>query len=329
MYIAYMILAHHQPLLLQRLVDRLDQPNVKFYIHIDKKTKNLESFRAALSSFSNVTIISTCDVNWMGYTTIDAELDLMKEAYNSGIQFKYYVLMSGNDYPIKSNAYINDFFNSHSTDFISYTNMNFISEEMKNKVKQYHFRDIPFINPRNPKKIPFLVYLYFGSHRYLMKLLPERKFYNNMEPYFGSQWFALTHATIEYILRFVNDNPGYVRAMKNTDGPDEVFFHTIVMNSVRKTNVYDYDKYLEWLKVRKGTEVFTAGLSSLRYMDWSDRPGKSKPAVLEETYFDTLAASKELFGRKFDEKESAQLLNKIDSQFLNKNDHWVTGGKAR
>ena len=322
MNIAYMILAHNQPFQLKRLIDRLSQPNAYFYIHIDTKTKNIDFFRTTLAGCPNVTIIATCEVNWMGYTTIDAEMDLMNLAYNSGVKFKYYVLMSGQDYPIKDNDYINNFFNSHTNDFISYTNLDFISEAMRNKIRQYHFRDIPYINPRNPKKIPVLVYLYFGSHKYLMKFLPRRNFYKNFVPYFGSQWFALTHDTISYIIDFVKNNPGYVRSMKFTDGPDEMFFHTIILNSDRKTNVYDYSKYSDWLKVRKDSEVFTAGFTSLRYMDWSER-GKSKPAVLDESYYEILLKSKELYGRKFDEEISAGLMDKIDATILHQKETGV------
>src|ERR1700733_8425331 len=110
MNIAYLILAHTQPLLVKRLIDRLNQPHIMFYIHVDKKTKNIEVFKSILSTFDNVKIISNHEVNWMGYTMIEAELDLIKLAYDSGIKFKYYVLMSGQDYPIKDNNYINNFY---------------------------------------------------------------------------------------------------------------------------------------------------------------------------------------------------------------------------
>ena len=315
MNIAYMILAHNQPLQLKRLIERLNQPNVMFFVHIDKKTKNIAYFRSLLEGFKNVVIISTCDVNWMGYTTIDAELDLMKVAFNAEMKFKYFVLMSGQDYPIKDNQYINNFFDTYNNDFISYTDMNLISDAFRNKIRQYHFRDIPFINPRNPKKIPPLVYLYFGLHRRVMKYLPARTFYNNMKPYFGSQWFALTHDTIGYILDYVANNPGYVKSMRYTDGPDEMFFHTIVLNSPRKSNVYDYDRYLEWQKTSKEKDLFTAGYTSLRYMDWSER-AKTKPAVLDISYYHDLLESKDLFGRKFDEVSSAELMDKLDKHVL-------------
>ena len=315
MNIAYMILAHHQPLQLARLVSRLSQPCAYFYIHIDKKSKEINKIREQLSKFERVQIISNNEVNWMGFTTIDAELDLMKLAHNSGIDFKYYVLLSGQDYPIKSNVYINDFFSSHSNDFLGYNKISYMADNFKNKHKYYHFRDVPYINPRNPKKIPFLVYLYFGIHNRLVKHLPERKFYNNMELYFGPQWFALTKETIDYILKFISANDGYIRSMKNTDGPDETFFQTIIMNSERKTNVYDYGKFLDWLKVRKDSEEFIPGYSSLRYMDWSAHL-TSKPAVLDNSYYETLIESMDLFGRKFDEKVSAELMDNLDKNVL-------------
>ena len=136
-----------------------------------------------------------------------------------------------------------------------------------------------------------------------------------MEPFFGSNWFAFTQDTARYIVDFVNTNPGYVRYKRFTENADETFLHTILMNSPRQTNVYDYEKYVEWLKVRKGTDLFYAGHTSLRYMDWSER-GKPKPATLDMSYFDELKNSDYLFARKVDEVVSAQLLDEIDSNLL-------------
>ena len=84
------------------------------------------------------------------------------------------------------------------------------------------------------------------------------------------------------------------------------FFHTIVLNSPRKTNVYDYDRFVEWDKTKKPGAHFVQEYSSLRYMDWSDR-GKDvpKPAVLDGTYYEVLRDSTDLFARKVDEKISA------------------------
>lgn len=314
--IAYMILAHHQPRQLARLVHRLNQPNAWFFIHIDKKSpaEVTNTLQQLLKTTNKVVIMNQHDVNWMGYTTIEAELSLMQAAVDTGVPFKYYVLMSGQDYPIKSNNYINEFFASHTEDFLSYNKMAYMGQIYVDKHTLYHFRDIPYLNPRNPKRIPALVYLYFGLHRKVARLFP-RKFYNGMELYFGSQWFALTHHTVQYILSFVKNNEGYVRSMKNSDGPDENFFQTIIMNSERRNNVFGYEQFEKWLQTRKEGEQFYAEYSSLRYMDWSER-AKTKPAVLDMTYWDDLKNSPDLFARKVDEKASAELLNNLDKNIL-------------
>jgi hypothetical protein len=318
MNIAYLVLAHNQPLQLLRLIDRLDQPSAWFYIHIDIKSVDKEAIKVQFSGRKNVKVISSHDVNWMGFNMVRSTIDLLQLAHSSGIDFKYYVLMSGQDYPIKSNEYINNFFSTHNEDFISFARINDSPEKYKNKVRYYHYYDLAYSNPRNKKKIPLLVYLYYGIHKRVMKYMPKRRFYKNMEPYFGSQWFAITAATVKYVLDFIIVNRGYLRFMKYTEGPDETFFHTIILNSERKSNVYDYDRFAEWHKKKGEGEHFIQEYSSLRYMDWSNRgKDKPKPAILDNTYYDILAESPDLFARKVDEKESAELMDRIDNNLLN------------
>lgn len=316
MNIAYLVLAHNQPLQLVRLIERLDQPNAWFYVHIDKKNTDKDTIESRLAKYPNVTVISVYDVNWMGFRMVESTIALLRLACNSGIGFKYYVLMSGQDYPIKSNSYINNFFATHSQDFISYARINDSPDNYKNKVRYFHYYDFPYSNPRSRKKIPLFVYLYYGVHKRVMKFLPKRRFYKDYEPYFGSQWFALTGDTVKYILGFIEKNKDYLKFMKYTEGPDETFFHTIILNSERMTNVYDYDRFTAWLDGKKN-EQFIQEYSSLRYMDWSDR-GKNvpKPAILDDSYFEELKNSTDLFARKFDEKISASLMQHIDEQIL-------------
>jgi hypothetical protein len=316
MNIAYLVLAHNQPNLLIRAVEKLNQDNASFFIHFDKKDKqHLPTLTKHFDGYKNVHIISTQNIYWMGFNMVQATIQLLQLACSSGTEFKYYVLMSGQDYPIKNAAYINDFFNKNCTDFISYNSVEYMSENFKNKVKHFHFMDNPYFNPRSAARIPLLVKLYYGGHKRLDKFLPKRSFYKDYTPYFGSQWFALTGATVKYILDFLDQHKDYVRFMKLTEGPDELFFQTIILNSERKHNLYDYERYEAWLKTKKDDEVFIPGYSSLRYMDWSEEL-KVKPAILDNSYYERLVMSKELFARKFDAKISAELLDKIDLDLL-------------
>jgi hypothetical protein len=315
MNIAYLILAHNQPFQLERLIKCLNQANVDFYVHIDKKSSSTNSIRQALSKYENVKIISEYKVNWKGFNMVKSTLRLIELAHSSGKNYKYYVLLSGQDYPIKTNEYLNDFFYKHNEDFIAYNKISHLPEGYRNNVRLFHFPDIAYTNPRSVKKIPVLVKLYFGIYKHFIKFLPKRNFYKNFEPYFGSQWFALTDETIKFILKFIKENKQYMKFMKFIEGPDEIFFQTIILNSERKNNLYDYNSYLNWLEARKEDTIFIHEFSTLRYMDWSER-GKPMPAVLDDYYYETLKTSEDLFARKFDEVVSASLLNQIDENLL-------------
>lgn len=49
--------------------------------------------------------------------------------------------------------------------------------------------------------------------------------------YKGSLWFTLSHSAIDYILKYLNQNPDYLTPFKTSLCGDEVFFHTIMFNS--------------------------------------------------------------------------------------------------
>jgi Core-2/I-Branching enzyme len=317
MKIAYLILAHHQSNLLSRIVNRLNQPSVHFFIHIDQKSQFIDVIKKELLHYENVKIISNYEINWGGFSIVRAELDLIRQALETNIDFKYFVLLSGQDYPIKSNSFINDFFKNHHEDFIAYSPIRYMNETFKNKHKYYFLRDTPLVNPKNPNRNKLLTYLYFGLHNRFAKYFPTRKFYKNMELYFGSQWFALTYDTIKYVIEYINNNPGFIKSMDFTETPDETFFQTLILNSERRTNLYDYNLFEAWMKNEKKQGNFIPRYSSLRYMDWSEHL-KVKPATLDLSYFKELESSDDLFARKIDEFISAELLNTIDTGLLSK-----------
>src|SRR5262245_42315963 len=110
MRIAYLITAHDQPDHLHRMVKVLDCDGASFYIHIDNKVK-LSTFRPEVLEKENVRFLKRrVDIQWMGFSMVESFLMLMQEA--SRRRFDYCVLLSGSDYPIKSNSFINKFFDT-------------------------------------------------------------------------------------------------------------------------------------------------------------------------------------------------------------------------
>ena len=317
MNIAYLIIAWNKPHQLKRLVDRLTQANVHCYIHIDKKNTDFKAFSDIFQQYSNVTLVSEYKVYWGGFSQVNTAQYLLRLAAASAMEFKYYVFLSGQDYPIKTNDYINDFFERNSCDFLSYNRIEDMAESFTNKYRYYHFLDFKYVNPKDPRRNKLLYYLFYGFYRRFGKFIPHRSFYKDFTPYFGSDWLVLHRDSVKFILDFVEKNKDYSTFMKYVEIPSELFIHNILLNSERRTNLCDYDKFTEWLKTRKPGELFNQSFSSLRYMDWSER-GKefTKPAILDVSYFETIKNDPNLFARKMDDKLSDELLDRIDAEIL-------------
>ena len=314
MQLCYLILAHNHPDHLLRQYERLTSDTTSFYIHIDFKSPDKEKFNLLFADKKNVTLISEYEVNWMGMNMVRSTLLLYRRAMESQVDFKYFILLSGLDYPIKSKAYIHDFFEKNSCDFLSCRLVERLPESFAMKSAVFHYYDFPYTNPRSPRRIKWAVRAYYYAVRLQKICGVRRRFYKNMTPCFGSQWTALTYETVRTILDFVDREPGYVKFMNLTEGPDETFFQTIIYNSARSKNIVDYDEYQKWM-AGSGKIQYETKIANLVFMDWSER-GKPKPAVLDDSYREDLKNSPLLFARKFDPMQSASLLNWIDEVLL-------------
>jgi len=299
MKIAYLILAHSDPIHLGRLVDALDSGCNKFFIHIDGKVA-VAPFRQAVAHSKNCLFTKKrVVVKWGGFGMVAATLSLIREAVAQTPQSDYFVLLSGSDYPIKSNEQINEFFERHpGRPYLKYTRIA-DCPFLQDRIRRYHFPDMPW-RPR--------VFLENAFGR----LLPKRRFIKGLDPYFGSQWWALTPDCIEHVLRFVDNSPSFVRYFRYSGIPDETFFHTIVLNNAELREKTDTRvEFVKWPKLKD--PVPEAG-EHIKYIDWSlDR---EKPAILGEWDFEALSETPMLFARKMSTERSSGLIHKINIELL-------------
>lgn len=110
---AYLIMAHNKFGQLGRLLKALDNEDNTLFVHIDKKCKAfdldiLNELKAQVVK-SNIYIYNEISVYWSHFSQVQCELFLLRNAVNKG-EFAYYHLLSGMDFPIKSQEYIHDFF---------------------------------------------------------------------------------------------------------------------------------------------------------------------------------------------------------------------------
>ncbi|MDP2291903.1 MAG: beta-1,6-N-acetylglucosaminyltransferase, partial [Actinomycetota bacterium] len=106
MRLVYIVLAHQLPEQLIRLVDRLEGPDVRILVHLDRNMSDHEVriIRQGLVARPNVEFLPRHRCAWGAYSLVEATLEGLRRCRS--LTFDYAVLISGQDYPIKSREQI-------------------------------------------------------------------------------------------------------------------------------------------------------------------------------------------------------------------------------
>lgn len=116
---AYLIIAHNNWKILERLLILLDDNRNDIYLHIDRKS-DLINFSNNVHN-ANLSVFHEIDVRWGDVSQIQVELLLFNAAYCKG-SYSYYHLISGSDLPIKDQDEIHAFFDGHyPAEFIGFS----------------------------------------------------------------------------------------------------------------------------------------------------------------------------------------------------------------
>ena len=307
MKIAYLLLVHNQPEHLVRLIRALDMPCVHFFIHVDGKA-DISDFMKNIKEAPNVHYIKNRKrVYWGHISVVEATLELLNEAFNFPEIFKYYVLLSGSDYPIKKNQIIYDTFAKSDSQHIAVERNLFCLKPGQLELTWFHGK------PRSrvcknagtyTGKLKAAIYrsIDVGVCVHFSRLPAKDCPYFTL--YQGSAHWSLTRDGVGYILKFVTEHPDYLRYYRHFWIPDETFFHSIVKASPFANSIsQDFER---GCNVRE--DVFGA-----HYIPWSKAVWKSySTLILTEKNLGALLSSEALFARKFDEIESKALLREID-----------------
>jgi hypothetical protein len=303
MNIAYLILAHHQPFHLARLIKALSCDGAYFLVHVDLKT-DISPFKVLVPASKNIIFLENATrvkVHWSGYSIVIATLNLLQAAMALGVHFTRYCLLSGSDFPIKKNSQIMEVL-STKTEFLRVDRkLDYKKDDPYSEtVKYIHLYDSCFLNPRTtPSKRLFLT-----TERVLRKI--PRKPFQKIPLYQGSQWWALTDRCVAHIFKFLEENSNYIAFHKYTRVPDETFFHSIIKSSpFAECIIHDVEK------VESLNRCFESNKHGCHYIDWNSR-GAILPKVLDVSDTKLLMRSTALFARKFEENRSTGLLNQLE-----------------
>ena len=299
----YLILAHKNPLQLGRMIERLDDGASKFFIHLDAKTP-IEPFAACLEG-GHIRFIEPRErCVWGDFSIVRATIRLMEAASKEQGLF---ILMSGQDYPIQSQGYINDFLESNKGfDFIEIEPLEekWKPKMVKDKLEHYHILHSEERGNSNCYA-PFAHCSVFQKLRTLMHLLKGRLSMKNFKllcslpkrvapferQYAGSQFWAFSERTFYAVLNYIREHKAALeRYYKYTSSPDEIYFHSVLMDLVAKDSTIKLKEQITYVNYFRKNNVF----------------------VTED--FDKLTSEKgKLFARKFDTDIDIEILNKLDS----------------
>lgn len=283
-----MIIAHNQFELLEKLIFALDDERNDIYIHVDAKVKDFDFARfLSLPKHSKIRFTDErVNITWGDYSQVKCETVLLKTAVageNPQNPYSYYHLISGVDFPIKSNDEIHEFFaENDGKEFIHYT-------DSKNpklaevRLRYYHL----FRRKRNTfnkilGQIALRIQKLLGVNRLRKKAIKVQK---------GSNWFSITGELAHYV---VNNLPRYDKVFKHAYCPDETFIQTIVENSDFKKNLFMPDC---------NDDHFACA----RLIDW----GRGKPYVWRAEDYEEIKASPCMFARKFDLNVDREIIDML------------------
>lgn len=345
MKFAYIILAHKLPEQLHRLVSRLDDEGAVFVIHLCKNTGEGD-FKKTHELFKykkNVFFCKREDGSWGEFGIVQAVLNGMELLLNKNPDFDYLHVISGNDYPIKSNEYLKKFF-------------------AKNSGKQFLWH-IP-VYDYEPAGVPEgsiygegwkgYIHPWGSGHRFLrfekywysvwgerLMIIPEQRFIDkplwnvlkifiyNIPEYFRKgalkrefllMLLSVAHREKRKIpdgyapsagsqwFSITRDCVSYILKTHRINPQLKKFFsHTLLSDESFFTTLLVHSHYKDHIAQR-----------NCRYIRWPAEGAHTHPVVMTKDDFPALQASDKLFARKFDMHQDSEILDLIDNEILRK-----------
>jgi hypothetical protein len=276
MRIGYILLAHTLPNQVTRLVRRLRSDDARFFLHVDKRAPQeiSEGILRGLDDAADVQPLPRHAIQWGTFSQVAAALEGVRAAIESPEKIDYAILITGQDYPLRSTGGIERrLAQADGRSLLSW----WPSEgHYLERVQLWHWhRTILGRHVRLPNsRIPLKI---------------KRPLPAGLRPFTGWAHWCLSRDALSHVIEFVDANPDVLRAYSRYAHPFESFFQTVLLNSPLAPMIINEHTH---------------------YVDWSE--GRAQPRVLTVDDLDRMLASPFLFGRKFDERVDAGVLDALD-----------------
>lgn len=271
---AYIILAHNEFQVLEKLIQVLDDVRNDIFIHFDKKLEEYPHFKTKNAGLC--ILESRIDVRWGDVSVVKAEYALF-EAASDKASYSYYHLISGVDMPLKSQDEIHRFFEENrGKEFIGFNQGDNLMH-IDRKVQRYHLFARHFRS--SGSFVDLCRKMIRAAALRLQYLVHIRR---NVDTHFkkGTQWISVTHEFVKYMLSHKEE---VLKTYKATFCCDEIFAQTLCWNSSFREMIFDIEN---------------EGRGCMRKIGWKNNRLKE----WEKDDYAELMQSGLLFARKFNSK---------------------------
>lgn len=320
MKLAYIILFHKDPEQLFALVDRLNERETTFIIHVCKKTPRsvFNIVKRHFEFYSNVYFCKRENGQWGAFGIVQGTINACEILSEKKVEFDYVSLISAQDFPVKSNDEIKSFFERNKgTEYITVLGEVFGNEpavvEAWGEQRFLRFGKHWIHSPVTKKYLVIPENRFAGkSNWYIIKTF-RKNFVKNVKggtlvedffncyshikhnrvkapieefvPVAGSQWFSISRDCFAFVLSQARKN--HIKKYFDTNLlSDESFFNSIIYNSPFKSRIHG---------------------SNLRFIDWN---GSHPRNLTSEDYELLKNDGRYLFARKFEFEEVMKILGK-------------------
>ena len=226
--IAYLILVHRFPEQFKRLFRAIHDPANHYVIHVDKSSgAAIEADIAAfIAPFANTEMLVSQRALWGGYSLVEAELRGMAQLLAANPDWTHFINLSGQDFPLKSQAYIRAFLSrTKGTEYI---------RMLDQRVER----------PDTMNRLRYLCVEAFGR---LFRTRWTRTLPTGVTPYIGTQWKIVSRAFCDYACHAPAART-IKRFYRHSFIADEGFFQTLMMNGAPHGTIAGDDlRMIDWV----------------------------------------------------------------------------------
>ena len=259
MCIAFIMLCHKNPEQINKLIDKLSEfSEADIYIHVDM---NHSEIRDQIKTQGNVKMVPadhSFHIEWGSVDIVKATLQLIREVKDSGKQYDYIWLVSGQDYPICPVTEIEKRLEEQMG--INYIECITSENKQYDRYKKLYEVAYPsWINGNDVaiKSIKRIYMILTGGYRHTFSLFVRHKPFD-FEFSFGSQWWTLTTSAAFEILEYSDRHPEILEYYEKSIIPDECFFQSVFMRGPYKDKKAMNLTFINWGKNRRSPEILTA-----------------------------------------------------------------------